>query len=100
MLMSEPAVAIACVAELLPPAVVPPLISFTAPVVTDTVVVPDAVGVPLTGQEIEKPAATLAGGTGEQVPTVTPGGRPLMAQLALAALAVALAALVHLIVPE
>ena len=58
--MSEPAVAICCVAVLLPPAVVPPLTSLVAPVVTDAVVVPDAVGVPLTGQLMLAPGATEA----------------------------------------
>ena len=99
MLMSEAAVAMACVAVLLPPAVVPPLESLVPPVVTVTVVEPLADGVPLTGQEMLVPAATVAGGAGVQVPTVTPGGRPVTAQVAAVALAVAVALLVHLIVP-
>ena len=97
--MSEPTVAIALLAELLPPAVVPPLTSLTAPVVTETVDVPAAVGVPLTVHEMLEPAATSAGGVGVQVPTLTPGGKPLTAQLAFVAEAVALALLVHLMVP-
>ena len=91
--------AMAFVAVLLPPVPVPPLVSLVAPVATDTVVVPVTVGVPLTGQEMLEPAATLAGGTGEQVPTVTPAGNPVIEQLAAIALAVAVALLVHLMVP-
>ena len=98
--MSEPTVAMALVAELLPPALVPPLVSLVAPVVTDAVVEPDAVGVPLTGQMMLAPAATVAGGRGEQAPTVTPGGRPVTVHVAFVALAVEAAALVHLIEPE
>ena len=64
-LMSEPMVAIALVAVLLPPDVAPPLTSLMAPVVTETVVVPAPVGVPLTGQLMLEPAATDAGGSGE-----------------------------------
>ena len=97
--MSEPLVAIDAVAVLLPPAVVPPLVSLLAPVVAVTVDGPDAVGVPLTGQLMLAPAATVAGGGGEQAPTVTPGGRPLTEHVALVALAVAAALFVHLIVP-
>ena len=100
MLMSEPATATACVAVLFPPVVVPPLVSLVAPVVAETVTLPEAVGVPLTGHVMLNPAATLAGGTGEQVPIVTPAGKPDTAQLAAAALAVAAALLVHLMVPE
>ena len=86
--ISEATVATALVAVLLPPAVVPPLVSLVAPVVTDAVVVPDAVGVPETEHVIDAPAATVAGGVGVHVPTVTPGGRPLMLQVALVALAI------------
>jgi hypothetical protein len=68
-------------------------------VVTVTVVEPLAVGVPETGQEMLLPAATVAGGAGAHVPTVTPGGRPVTAQVALTALAVAVALFVHLMVP-
>jgi hypothetical protein len=75
------------------------LMSLTAPVVTATVLDPMAVGVPETGQEMLVPAATVAGGSGVHAPTVTPGGRPVTAQVALVALAVAVALLVHLIVP-
>jgi hypothetical protein len=84
---------------LLPPPVVPPLVSFVAPVTTDTVAGPDAVGVPDTAHEMLAPAATVAGGVGVHVPTVTPGGRPEIAHVALPALAVAAALLVHLTVP-
>jgi hypothetical protein len=45
MLISEPVATIAWVVELLPPVVVPPLTSLTAPVVTVTDVVPVAVSV-------------------------------------------------------
>lgn len=100
MLMSEPATAKAWVAVLLPPEPAPPFVSLVAPVVTETLAVPEAVGVPLTGQEMLKPAATAAGGSGLQVPTVTPAGNPEIAQEAAAALAVAVALLVHLTVPE
>ena len=100
MLISEPDVAIDWVAVLLPPDVVPPLVSLVAPVVTVAVVVPLAVGVPLTGQEMLEPAATVAGGAGVQVPTVTPGGRPETEHVADVALAVASELLVHLTVPE
>jgi hypothetical protein len=99
MLMSEPTVAMACVAVLLPPVPVLPFVSLVAPVLTDAVAVPDAVGVPVTGQLMLAPAATVAGGTGVHVPTVTPGGRPVTAQDALVAAAVADALLVHLTVP-
>ena len=97
--MSEPTVAIALVVELLPPVVVPPLPSLVAPVVAVTVLLPAAVGVPLTGHEMLAPAATVVGGTGVHAPTVTPGGKPEMAQVAAVALAVAVALLVHLSVP-
>ena len=100
MLMSEPDVATALVAVLLPPAVVPPLPSLVAPVVAVTVDEPGAVGVPETPHEMLAPAATVAGGVGVQTPTVTPGGRPEMEHVAAVALAVAVALLVHLTVPE
>ena len=98
--MSEPVVVIGLVAVLLPAVVVPPLESLLAPVETVTVVEPGAVGVPETGQEMLAPAATVAGGAGVHVPTVTPGGRPEMAHDADVALAVAALLLVHKIVPE
>ena len=88
------------VAELLPPVVVPPLLSLVAPVVAVTVTEPDVVGVPETEHEMLEPAATVAGGVGVQVPTVTPAGRPLIAQVALSALAVAVALFVQSTVPE
>lgn len=97
--ISEAEVAIDAVAELLPPEPVPPLVSLVAPVVTVAVVEPGPVGVPVTGQLMLAPAAIVAGGIGEHVPTVTPGGKPDTAQEALVALAVAAALLVHLIVP-
>ena len=97
--MSEATVAIVAVIELLPPAVVPPLLSLRAPVTAVSVVEPGAVGVPLTAQLMLAPAAIVAGVVGEQVPMVTPGGRPEIAHVAAVALAVALALLVHLRVP-
>ena len=99
MLMSEPVVAMATVVWLLPPVPVPPLVSLVAPVVTVAVTLPEVVGVPLTGHEMLAPTATLAGGTGEQVPTVTPGGSPVTEQVAERAEAVAVALLVHVMVP-
>ena len=99
MLISEPAVAMVRVAALLPPADVPPLLSLVAPVTTETDELPDSVGVPVTGHEILVPAATVAGGAGVQVPTVTPAGKPDTVQVAFVALAVAVALLVHLMVP-
>ena len=88
------------VVELLPPVVVPPLVSMVAPVVAVSVVAPGAVGVPLTAHEMLAPAATVAGVDGVQVPIVTPGGRPLTEQVAAVALAVAVALLVQTSVPE
>ena len=98
--MSEPVVAMTAVVMLLPPVPVPPLASLVAPVVAVSVVEPGAVGVPDTEHEMLVPAATVAGVDGVQVPTVTPGGRPLTEQVAAVALAVAVAELVHLSVPE
>lgn len=100
MLMSEPDTATDLVVVLLPADPVPPLISLIAPVVAVTVTAPAAVGVPLTAHEMLAPAATLAGGTGLQVPTETPAGSPEITQVALVAEAVAVALLVHLTVPE
>jgi hypothetical protein len=99
MLMSEPETATAFVAVLLPPPVVPPLLSLAAPVVAVTVEEPGPVGVPETGQEILAPAATVAGGVGVQAPTVTPGGKPDTMHVAFAAFCVAVALFVHLTVP-
>jgi hypothetical protein len=98
--MSEPLTVTPAVAVLLPPAVAPPLVSFVAPVVTETVTAPAVVGVPETGHEILAPAATAAGGTGVHVPTVTPAGNPLIEHVAARAPAVAAALLVHSTVPE
>ena len=98
--MSDPDVTTAFVAELFPPVVVPPLVSLVAPVVAVTVTEPEAVGVPETAHEMLEPAATVAGGVGVQVPSVTPGGRPLAEQVAFVALAVAVALLVQRTVPE
>lgn len=100
MLISEPETATALVAVLLPPPVVPPLLSLVAPVVAVIVDDPGAVGVPLTEHEMLAPAATEAGGTGEQTPTVTPAGRPETLHVAFVALAVAVALFVHFTVPE
>jgi hypothetical protein len=67
-----------------------------------TINVADAaeVGVPETGQVIEAPAATVAGGTGVQAPSVSPAGKPETLHVALVAEAVAPALFVHLMVPE
>ncbi len=73
------------VAVLLPPAVVPPLVSLVAPVVTVTVTAPEVVGVPVTGQTMLEPAVTVAGGAGTQAPTVRPAGRPATAHEAAVA---------------
>jgi len=97
--ISDPVVVIGDVARLSPPVVVPQFVSLVAPVVTTTVDDPTAVGVPETGQEMLAPAATVAGGTGVQAPTVTPAGSPLTEQVAAVALAVAVAEFVHRIVP-
>ena len=97
MLISEPDVVMDLVAELLPPVPVPPLESLLAPVITVTVDAPAIVGVPEIGQLMLAPATTVAGVAGEQVPAVTPAGRPEMAQLAM--VAVAEAAFVHKMVP-
>ena len=97
--MSEPVVVIDAVAELFPPVVVPPLASLVAPVVAVSVVLPVAVGVPETVHEMLEPAATVAGGVGVQVPTVTPGGSPETEHDAFVAEAVAVALFVHLSVP-
>ena len=97
--MSDAVVVITPLAELLPPVVVPPTLSFEAPVVAVYVVAPMDVGVPLTGQEMLAPGATVAGGAGVHVPIVTPGGRPLIAHVAAVALSGASALLVHFRVP-
>jgi len=73
--------------------------SLPAPDAAVTVAEPAADGVPDTGQEIEAPKATVAGGTGEQVPVVRPAGKPVMLHVALVADAVAEALLVHFTVP-
>lgn len=99
MLMSEASTATGLVAVLLPPPVVPPLMSLVAPVDAVTVDEPGAVGIPETAHEMLAPATTVVGGVGVQTPTVTPGGRPETEQVAFVALAVAVALLVHLMVP-
>jgi hypothetical protein len=98
--ISDPVVTTSFVAALLPPDVVPPLVSFVAPVCTDTVDVATVVGVPETGHDMLAPIATVAGATGVQAPTVTPAGNPLIAHVAFEAGAVAAALLVQSIVPE
>jgi hypothetical protein len=98
--MSEATVTIALVAVLLPAMVRPPLVSLVPPVESDAVVVPGAVGTPETGHEIDAPGASEAtGSAGEHVPTVTPGGRPVMAQETFVAAAVAVPVFVHSAVP-
>jgi hypothetical protein len=94
MLISEPDTTTAWVAVLFTP-----VASLAAPVVTPTVDEPEAVGVPETAHEMLAPAATVTGGVGVHAPSVTPGGKPVTAQVALVALAVAAALLVHLTVP-
>jgi hypothetical protein len=91
MLMSEPLTVTLAVAVLFPPVVVPPSVSFVAPVVTVTVGVLFVVGVPLTGHVMVPPGAMFAGTVGAQTPTVTPAGRPLTLQVAFSAVPVALA---------
>jgi hypothetical protein len=76
------------------------LLSLLAPVPTLTVDDPTAVGVPDTGQEIDAPTPTVAGGTGVHVPAANPAGKPLTLQVALVAEPVAEALLVHFMVPE
>jgi hypothetical protein len=98
--MSEPDVTTDFVKVLLPPADVPPTVSLVAPVCTDTVDVAAAVGMPDTVHEMLAPMATVAGGDGTQLATVTPAGRPLIAQVAFVAGAVAVALLVQRTVPE
>jgi hypothetical protein len=99
MLMSELVGASVAVAELLPPLPVPPLESLVAPVVTTTALDAAVVGVPVTGQEMLAPGATVASGAGEQAPSTRPAGKPDTAHEALVADAVAAALLVHLMVP-
>jgi hypothetical protein len=77
------------------------LVSLMAEVVTDAVVVPVAVGVPVTGQEMDAPMASEATGVvGVHGPTVTPGGKPVTAHITFKPAAVAVALLVHLMTPE
>jgi hypothetical protein len=76
------------------------LLSFTAPVVTDTGLATFDVGVPVTGHDIDAPIATVVGsGDGVQTPNVRPAGRPDISQVAFVAGAVAELLFVHLIVP-
>lgn len=82
------------------------MLSLVAPVLPVTVTVPFAVGVPVTAQVTVSPIGTLLGlvhavalGLIVQAPCVTPAGKPLTAQVALAASAVALALLVQVNVP-
>ena len=87
------------VAVLLPPAVVPPLLSLVAPVVTVTVTAPEVVGVPLTGQEMMRGGDRRrrdgrAGADGDA------GGQAGDGALASVALAVAVALLRQKMVPE
>lgn len=73
--------------------------SLLAPVVTLTDAVPAVLGVPETGQVIEEPGRSVAGGAGEQVPSVRPTGKPLTLHVALCAEAFAFAEFVHRIDP-
>ena len=72
--------------------------SLVAPVVPVSVDEPGTVGVPETVQVITPPAATLAGGAGEQ-DVVRPAGRPEIEQVAAAAVSAGEAALVQVNVP-
>ena len=72
--------------------------SLVAPVVPVSVLEPTAVGVPETVQVNFAPAATVAGGVGAQL-VLRPAGKPLTAQVAAVADAVAAAALVQVKVP-
>ena len=99
MLMSELDGVSVLVDWLLPPDVMPPLLSLVAPVVTTTGLGAFDVGVPETVHEMEAPMATVAGVAGTQPVTVTPAGNPATEQEALMADAVAVALLVHLMVP-
>jgi hypothetical protein len=99
MLISEPRTLTPAVTVLLPPVVVPPLVSLVAPVVAVIETRPFVVGVPLTGHEIVPPGATLAGAAGVQAPTVTPAGRPEIAHVAFSAVPVAVALFRHTSVP-
>lgn len=74
------------------------LLSLPAPVVPVSVLDPVLTGVPATVQVILAPAATVAGGVGEQV-VLRPAGRPLIVHDAFVALAVAVAELVQVKVP-
>jgi hypothetical protein len=100
--MSEPVTGIEAGMLLLPPVVVPPLMSFAAPVVMVVDMVPGVVGVPLTVQVITPPMATVAavGTVGEHV-AVKPAGKAPMAQVApmLAAAVAAGAVLVQVKLP-
>jgi hypothetical protein len=88
------------VAALLPPVVMPPLASLTAPVLTVTVTEAVEVGVPVTGQEMLWPAASEATGVvGVQVPSVRPAGSAETAHVAFVAAAFDPAAFVHRTVP-
>ena len=84
---------------LFPVAVIPPLASLIAPVVTATVLEAADVGVPVTGQLMLAPAATVAGGVGVHAPRLRPAGKPVTAHDAFVALAVAVALLVQRMVP-
>ena len=71
------------VAVLLPLAVVPPLMSLAAPVVSVSGAVPTAVGVPLTVQVMAAPIARVAVvGTAGLHTLVKPAGKPAIAQVA------------------
>jgi hypothetical protein len=74
------------------------LLSLPAPVEPFSVLVPVLTGVPETVQVILAPAATVAGGVGEQL-VLRPAGRPLIAHEAFVADAVAVAELVQVKVP-
>jgi hypothetical protein len=94
--MSAPLTVIVALAVLLAgmPSLVAPVVPFTADA-------PVAVGVPETEQVMLAPAASEATGTvGTQPVTVTPGGSPETAHVALVAGSDGDAAAVHVKVPE
>jgi hypothetical protein len=100
MLMSELDGVSVAVVWLLPPVVVPPLLSLVAPVVTITGVDVLDVGVPVTAQEMLWPTASEATGVvGVQAPRDKPAGRAETEHVAFVAAAEAFALFVHLMVP-
>ena len=75
------------------------LTSLLALVVTVMLVPAFAVGVPVTGQTMDAPGASVAGDAGVQAPTLMPAGSPLTEHVAPVADRVTAALLVQRIVP-